>query len=58
MDGADGGTTFTDSSSANNTASNTNTEISTDQFKFGGSSAYFDGTAYLNYSSGLAFRFI
>ena len=53
MDGADGGTTFTDSSSANNTASNTNTEISTNQYKFGGSSAYFDGTAYLNYSSGL-----
>jgi hypothetical protein len=44
MNGTDGSTTLTDSSSASNTFSaNGNVEISTDQFKFGGSSAYFDG---------------
>ena len=51
MNGTDGSTTFTDSSSVNRTASNTGTSIETDQFKFGGSSAYFSGSDYLTYNS-------
>ena len=45
MDGSNGSTTFTDSSS-NGLAvtANGNAQISTAQSKFGGSSAYFDGT--------------
>ena len=51
MNGADGSTTFTDSSSASLTITNNGSvPISTDEFKFGGSSAYFDGngTDYLD----------
>jgi len=51
MNGTDGSTTFTDSSSSNRSASNSGASIETEQFKFGGSSAYFDGNDYLSYSS-------
>ena len=51
MNGTDGSTTFTDSSSSNRSASNSGTSIETDQFKFGGSSAYFSGSDYLTYNS-------
>ena len=45
MNGTDGSTTFTDSSSASRTVSaNGNAAISTDQFKFGGSSYEGDGS--------------
>lgn len=45
MDGANGSTTFTDSSPSPKTVTrNGNTQISTTQSKFGGASAYFDGT--------------
>ena len=45
MNGSNGSTTFTDSSSnAITVTANANAEISTAQSKFGGSSAYFDGT--------------
>jgi hypothetical protein len=45
MDGADGSTTFLDSSKNNlSITRNGNTQISTTQSKFGGASAYFDGT--------------
>jgi len=44
-DGTNGSTTFTDSSSNNHTLTvNGDTQISTAQSKFGGSSMYFDGT--------------
>ena len=58
MNGTDGSTTFTDSSSEGRTVTaNGNAAISTSQFKFGGSSAYFDGSDFLSTSSssGLAF---
>jgi hypothetical protein len=53
MDGSNGGTTFTDSSSAARTVTRFgNTEIRTAQSKFGGASGYFDGTGdYLSVSS-------
>lgn len=45
MDGANNSTTFTDSSSSPKTVSaNGNAKISTDQSRFGGSSALFDGS--------------
>lgn len=48
MNGADGGTTFTDSAGTPSTftaSGNAHTEV--DQFKFGGSSGYFDGASDL-----------
>ena len=53
MDGSNGSTTFTDSSSNGLTVTaNGNAQISTTQSKFGGSSAYFDGTGdYLSFSA-------
>lgn len=57
-DGADGSTTFTDSSPTPKTVTRTNAVISTAQSKFGGSSAYFDGTGdYLSSASNTAFDF-
>ena len=52
FNGSNNGTTFTDSSSNNLTATrNGNTIISTTESKFGSSSAYFDGTGdYLTFS--------
>ena len=50
MNGTDGSSTFTDSSSANNVPTNYNVSIETEQYKFGGSSAYFDGNDYLSYA--------
>ena len=52
MNGANGGTTFTDSSSRSRTATVAgNTNTSTTQSKFGGASAFFDGTGdYLTYT--------
>lgn len=48
MDGSNGSTTFTDSSTYPKTVIvNGNTTISTSQDKFGGSSAYFDGQSLL-----------
>jgi hypothetical protein len=48
MDGADGSTTFTDSSSFARTVTRSgNTQISTAQSKFGGASALFDGASDL-----------
>lgn len=45
MDGSNGSTTFTDSSSnAMTVTANGNAQVSTAQSKFGGASAYFDGT--------------
>lgn len=45
MDGSNGGTTFTDSSSnARTVTASGNAQISTAQSKFGGASGYFDGT--------------
>ena len=44
MEGSNGSTTFTDSSSSGHSNTvNGNASISTSEFKFGGSSAYFDG---------------
>ena len=59
MDGSDGSTTFTDSSSNGLTVTaNGNAQISTTQSKFGGSSAYFDGTGdYLTASHASNFNF-
>jgi hypothetical protein len=55
MDGANGSTTFTDSSpNAIVVTAAGNAQISTTQSKYGGASAYFDGsTAYLTQSSNL-----
>ena len=51
MEGANGGTTFTDSSSyARTPALNNNATTSTAQAKFGNSAGLFPGTAYLIYS--------
>ena len=44
MEGSDGSTTFIDSSNGNRTVSRFGALISTDQFKFGGSSGEFDGS--------------
>jgi len=59
MDGSNGSTTFTDSSSNGLTVTaNGNAQISTTQSKFGGSSAYFDGTGdYLTASHASNFNF-
>ena len=59
MDGSNGSTTFTDSSSAARAVTTTgNTQISTTQNKFGGASGYFDGTAdYLTVTESSAFSF-
>lgn len=51
MDGVNGGIVFTDSSSyARSVAANNNATISITQSMFGGSSGFFNGTAYLIYS--------
>ena len=57
MDGSNGSTTFTDSSSNNLTVTpNGNVAISTAQSKFGGASAYFDGSGdFLTVNSNNAF---
>jgi len=54
MNGTDGSTTFTDSSSGSITVSSNNgTDITTDEFKFGGSSGNFDGfNNYLSMTNG------
>lgn len=59
MDGTNGSTTFADSSiSAKTVIGNGNAQISTAQSKFGGASAYFDGTGdYLNVASSTDFQF-
>ena len=55
MDGANNSTTFIDSSqNALAVTAVGNTKISTDQSKFGGASAYFDGTGdYLSFTGGM-----
>ena len=55
MNGANGSTTFTDSSLNNLTVTpNGSIAISTTQSKFGGASAYFDGTGdYLSFTGGM-----
>ena len=55
MDGANGSTTFTDNSSNARTITAVgNTQISTTQSKFGGASAYFDGSGdYLSFTGGM-----
>ena len=60
MDGSNGSSTFTDSSSnAFSITRNGSPEISTAQSKFGGASAYFNGSSsyYLNIPSDSAFAF-
>ena len=60
MDGANGSTTFTDSSSnALTVTANGNAQISTAQSKFGGASGYFDGSinTYLRIASNPVFDF-
>jgi hypothetical protein len=59
MDGSDGSTTFTDSSSAALTVTaNGNAQISTAQSKFGGASGLFDGNGdYLDVPSSADFNF-
>ena len=52
MEGNNGSTTFTDgSSSGHSITANGNASISTSEFKFGGSSAYFDGSSHLSCNS-------
>lgn len=53
MDGANGSTVFTDTSLSGKTSSvNGNAQISTTQSKFGGASAYFDGSGdYISFAS-------
>ena len=52
MEGSNGSTTFTDGgSSGHSITANGNASISTSEFKFGTSSAYFDGNSYLNTAS-------
>lgn len=55
MDGANGGTTFTDNSANARTITAVgNAQISTTQSQFGGASAYFDGTGdYLSFTGGM-----
>lgn len=55
MDGANGSTTFTDNSASARTITAVgNAQISTTQSKFGGASAYFDGTGdYLSFTGGM-----
>lgn len=59
MDGADASTTFTDNSPSPKTATVFgNAQIDTAQFKFGASSALFDGAGdYLQYATNTAFGF-
>jgi hypothetical protein len=59
MDGSNGSTTFTDSSSnALTVTANGNAQISTAQSKFGGASAAFDGDGdFLSIASNVAFAF-
>ena len=59
MDGTNGSTTFTDSGpNALTVTAVGNAQISTTQSKFGGASAYFDGTGdYLTIASNAAFSF-
>lgn len=59
MDGTNGSTTFTDSSSNALTVTRSgDAQISTTQSKFGGASAYFDGTGdYLSSASSAGFAF-
>jgi hypothetical protein len=59
MDGANGSTTFTDSSpNALTVTAVGNAQISTTQSKYNGTSAYFDGTGdYLNLATSTAFGF-
>jgi hypothetical protein len=59
MDGSNGSTTFTDSSSnAFTVTANGDTQISTAQSKFGAASGYFDGTGdYLSVADNAAFDF-
>ena len=59
MDGANGSTTFTDSSAnALSVTAFGNVQISTSQTKYGGASAYFDGDGdYLTATSGSLFQF-
>ena len=56
MDGSNGSTTFTDSTSNNHpTTASGNAQVSTTQSKFGGASAYFDGVGdYVTVNSGSA----
>lgn len=57
MDGTNGSTTFTDVTGKTVTA-NGNAQISTTQSKFGGASAYFDGTGdYLSLANSTNFNF-
>ena len=58
MDGTNGSTTFTDATGLNTFNRIGNTQISTAQSKFGGASAYFDGTGdYLTVPANPAFAF-
>jgi hypothetical protein len=59
MDGSNGSTTFTDSSSnALTVTANGNAQISTAQSKFGGASGYFDGNGdYLSATQNAAYAF-
>ena len=59
MNGSNGSTTFTDSSSnAHTVTANGNAQISTAQSKFGGASAYFDGDGdHINAGSSASFAF-
>ena len=58
MDGANGSTTFGDSSaSARGNAAVTNAQVSTAQSKFGGASGLFNGAAYLTYPDHVDFDF-
>ena len=56
MEGSNGSTTFADgSSSGHSVTANGNASISTSEFKFGSSSAYFDGSGdYLSAPSGIS----
>ena len=58
MDGTNGSTTFTDATGLNTFNRIGSTQISTAQSKFGGASAYFDGTGdYLTMPANTAFAF-
>lgn len=58
LDGVDNGTTFTDSSDSNHTIIRNTTVTKTNTSKFGGSSAYFNGTnSYLNFGASADYSF-
>ena len=57
FNGANGSTTFTDSSSNNLTVTPTNATISTTQSKFGGAAGYYNGSAYCTAPTGSLFQF-